>query len=174
MFTSGHQKFGHSSRNIYFINRKLPDSNPSSIIWGSHPCLVEKICCAISVVPLTCVRQSFADPKLYFNYLPVTQLLKTQTMCTQYWHSVNSVYPSPCTGKGTLLTEHFPIFLGCWLPPSSCWWFWRVGVGGCCLMDACVGRILSFAIIGGLPCAVLLINILPGIWSICAGHSVTS
>ena len=31
-----------------------------------------------------------------------------------------------------------------------------------------VGRILSIAMIGGLPCAVLSINILPGIWSICA------
>ena len=31
-----------------------------------------------------------------------------------------------------------------------------------------VGRILSIAMIEGLPCAVLSINILPGIWSICA------
>ena len=31
-----------------------------------------------------------------------------------------------------------------------------------------VGRILSIAMIGGLPCAVWSIDILPGIWSICA------
>ena len=37
-----------------------------------------------------------------------------------------------------------------------------------CTYNICVGRILSIAMIGGLPYAVMSIDILPGIWSICA------